>query len=134
MNKTPIPFATTAEHVGVLRSVNGNLPHIHQRMVSHKRALAKILSMGMAKRHRANPLASLRAECIFAAPVLYSGIASLLISKSESDILSSHVKETFSRLLKLHPKTPSPVVFFLAGRLPGEAQLHQKQLMLFGMI
>ena len=65
--------------------------------------------MGMTKSHRANPLASLRAECIFAAPVLYSGIASLLLYKSESDILSSHVKETFSKLLKLHPKTPSPV-------------------------
>ena len=56
------------------------------------------------------------------------------MSKSESDILSLHVKETMSKLLKLHPKTPSLVVFFLAGRLPGEAQLHQKQLMLFGMI
>ena len=38
------------------------------------------------------------------------------------------------KLLKLHKNTPSPVVFFLAGRLPGEAQLHQKQLTLFSMI
>ena len=134
MDKTPIPFATTAEHVGVLRSVNGNLPHIHQRMVCHKRALAKILCMGMAKRHRANPLASLRAESIFCTPVLYSGLATLCVKKQETDILSAHVKETISKLLKLYPKTPTPVVFFLAGKLPGEAQLHVKQLTLFGMI
>ena len=134
MDKTPIPFATTAEHVGVLRSVNGNLPHIHQRMVCHKRALAKILCMGMAKRHRANPLASLRAESIFCTPVLYSGLATLWVNKQETDILSAHVKETISKLLKLYPKTPTPVVFFLAGKLPGEAQLHVKQLTLFGMI
>ena len=31
-------------------------------------------------------------------------------------------------------KTPEPVVFFQAGKLPGEAMLHLKQLTLFGMI
>ena len=88
----------------------------------------------MAKRHRANPLASLRAETIFSTPVLYSGMASLLLTKSEIDILSRHVKVTTENLLKLHPKTPEPVVFFLAGKLPGEALLHLKQLTLFGLI
>ena len=130
----PVKFATNAEHVGVVRSVSGNLPHVHQRIVSHKRALGKILSMGMSRRHRANPLASLRAETIFATPVLYSGMASLFMSNSESAILIQHVKETTESLLKLHSKTPEPVVFFLAGRLPGEALLHLKQLTLFGMI
>ena len=134
INKIPIPFASTAEHVGVLRSVSGNLPHIHQRLINHKRSLAQILSMGMAKRHRANPVAALRAEMIFSTPVLFSGIASLLLSKSEVDILAQHVKVTIENLLKLHPKTPAPVVFFLSGRLPGEALLHLKQLTLFGMI
>ena len=131
---TSIPFSDTAEHVGVLRSVTSNLPHILQRIVSHKRALAQILCMGMSRRHRANPLASLRAESIFASPVLFSGMASLSLSKSETDTISHHVKVTTEKLLKLHPKTPEPVVFFLAGRLPGEALLHLKQLTLFGMI
>ena len=130
----PIKFATSAEHVGVLRDVAGNLPHVHQRMVSHRGALAKILCMGLARKHRANPVASLRAETIFATPVLYSGMASLLLTKSEINTLAKHVKETTEKLLKLHPKTPEPVVFFLAGRLPGEALLHQKQLTLFAMI
>ena len=134
IGEVPIKFATNAEHVGVIRSVSGNLPHVHQRIVSHKRALGKILSMGMSRRHRANPLASLRAETIFATPVLYSGMASLFMSNSESAILIQHVKETTESLLKLHSKTPEPVVFFLAGRLPGEALLHLKQLTLFSMI
>ena len=56
------------------------------------------------------------------------------MSQSESSILSQHVKETTENLLKLHSKTPEPVVFFLAGRLPGDAILHLKQLTLFGMI
>ena len=120
--------------MGVLRAVSGNLPHVHQRIVSHRGSLAKILSMGMSRRHRANPIAALRAENIFATPILFSGMASLFITKAESDILALHVKETTENLLKLHSKTPDPVVFFLAGRLPGEALLHLKQLTLFGMI
>ena len=31
INNTTIPFKDTAEHVGVTRSVSGNLPHIHDR-------------------------------------------------------------------------------------------------------
>ena len=58
----------------------------------------------------------------------------IIMGKSEVDILSRHVKVTTENLLKLHPKTPEPVVFFLAGKLPGEALLHLKQLTLFGMI
>jgi hypothetical protein len=134
MGDVPIEFVDTAEHVGVLRAVSGNLPHVHQRIVSHRGSLAKILSMGMSRRHRANPIAALRAENIFATPILFSGMASLFITKAESDILALHVKETTENLLKLHSKTPDPVVFFLAGRLPGEALLHLKQLTLFGMI
>ena len=114
IGQTTIPFASTAEHVGVMRSVTGNLPHIHKRIVNHKRSLASILSMGLSKRHRANPIASLRAESIFSTPVLFSGMASLFLTKSESDILAKHVKENTEQLLKLHPKTPEPVIFFLA--------------------
>ena len=90
--------------------------------------------MGLSKRHRANPIASLQAELVFATRVLFSDMASLLLSKSDVDIIAKHVKETTENLLKLHSKSPEPVVFFLAGRLPGEALLHLKQLTLFGMI
>ena len=99
MADTTIPFTNTAEHVGVIRSVTGNLPHINNRTAAHKRALASILSAGMSRRHRANPLASLRAEKVFGEPVLFSGIASLILSKTEIDIISAHVKNT----LQGHP-------------------------------
>ena len=96
-------------------------------MLSNTRSLAQILRMGMAKRHHANPLASLRAETIFSKPVLYSGMAYLLLSKSEGDIRDKQVNLTTENLLKLHPKTPEPVVLFQAEKLPGEALLHLKR-------
>ena len=40
---SPLYIDDTAEHVGVLRSVSGNLPHILQRILCHKRALGQIL-------------------------------------------------------------------------------------------
>ena len=129
-----IPFSNTAEHVGVIRSPGGNLPHIHQRLVSHKKALGAILFTGMSRRHRANPLAAIRAEKIFGSPVLFSGLPSLILNKGEIELVSAHVKQTLEGLLKLHPKTPEPVVFLISGTMPAEATLHLKQLTLFGMI
>ena len=134
ISNNKIPSVISAEHVGVLRSVTGNLPHIQQRLSSHRKALSAILYSGMARRHRANPLASLRANTIFGIPVLFSGLASLILNKHETDIISQHLKETVQNLLKLHQKTPEPFIFFIAGSLPGEALLHMKQLTLFGAI
>ena len=88
----------------------------------------------MARRHRANPLASLRANTIFGIPVLFSGLASLILNKQEIETIHKHVKETVQNLLKLHQKTPEPVIFFISGTLPAEAMLHMKQLTLFGAI
>ena len=134
INNTHIPFTDTAEHVGVTRSVNGNLPHIHGRITAHKKVLASLLYAGLSRRHRASPLASLRAEKVFGEPVLFSGVSSLILNKSEIDTLAQHVKITIQGLLKLHDRTPDVFIFFVAGCLPGEATLYLKQLTLFGMI
>ena len=48
--------------------------------------------------------------------------------------LHQHLKETIQNLLRLQPKSPQAVIYFLAGSLPGEALIHIKQLSLFGMI
>ena len=120
--------------MGIIRSPSGNLPHILQRIISHKKTLGSILFLGLSRRHRANPLACIRAEAIYAIPVLFSGLASLILNKTEVDAITLHVKETLQNLLKLHSATPDPVVYFLAGVLPGEATLHQRQLTIFGMI
>ena len=124
IGETNIPFTDSAEHVGIIRSVYGNLPHIHQRLVSHKRALNGILFTGMSRRHRANPLAGIRAEKIFGSPVLFSGLASLILCKSEVDVISHHVKETVQNLLKLYNNKPDVVIFFVSGNLTVEAILH----------
>ena len=117
-----------------MRSPEGNLPHIHQRLVSHRKALGAILFTGMSRRHRANPLAAIRAEKIFVSPVLLSGLPSIILNKGEIKLISAHVKQTLEGLLKLHPKTPEPVIFFTLGTMPAEATLHLKQLTLFRMI
>ena len=44
------------------------------------------------------------------------------------------MKKHVQNLLKLHDATPAPVVWFLAGCLPLEAQLHLRMMSLFGMI
>ena len=116
IGNTPVQFATTAEHVGVLRSVSGNLPHLQQRIVSHRSSLAQILSMGMSKKHRASPIAALRAENIFTTPILYSGVASLLVTKSETApeprIECDNVKDIFTNVINHVLDITEAVVWF----------------------
>ena len=134
INDKAIDFSKTAEHVGILRSTEGNGPTILARIASHKKALAAILHVGMSQNHRGNPSSSLKVLSLYCTPVLLSGLAPLILTKSEVTLIERHYKETLLRLLRLPKKTPRSVVYFLAGSLPGIALLHSRQLSLFGMI
>ena len=104
------------------------------RMTAHKKALGSVLHVGAARNHRGNPVASLRAEKLYGEPVLLSGLAALVLLKSETEMIDHHHKVTLERFMRLHQRTPKCVVSFLAGSLPGTALLHQRMLGLFGMI
>ena len=129
-----IEFEDEAEHVGLIRSTSGNLVHISNRFIAHKKCLAAVLPVGLARRHRANPAASIRIHSCYATPVLLSWLPSLVMNSSEVKMVDSYLKVTQQNLLKLMKKTPACVVHFLAGTLPGTALLHMRQLSLFGMI
>ena len=120
--------------VGVVRSVNWNLPHLLARFAAYRKARFKILPIGTAKANRGNPASILNANSVYGFPVLFSGVATLALSNPEITILDQHVKLTPQRLQKLRDMTPTCVVMFLGGQLPGEALLHQKIFSLFGMI
>ena len=134
INGDTVNFVKEAEHVGVLRSVDGNMPNILQRIASHKRALGSVSSAGLARGHRANPAASLKAHQLYCTSVLFSGLSSLVLSKSELNVIEIHFKNTVQNIQRLHQNTPRSIVYFLAGSLPGEAVFHTKQLSLFSMI
>ena len=134
INGTPIKFVSTAEHVGVIRSISGNLPHIQGRVTAHIRKLFALLPAGLARNQNANPSVSLRIQAIHSQPVLFSGISSLCLSETEIGILTSHHKNCLQNLMKLHPNTPEPYILFMAGSLGAKANVHLKQLSLFGMI
>ena len=88
----------------------------------------------MTKAQRGNLAASLRVHMLYAAPVLFSGLGSLVLSASEVNIVDSSYKNTVQNLQRLHQRTPRGVVFLLAGCLPGRAVLHCRQLSLFLMV
>ena len=134
VNNTNIAFSETAEHVGVVRSVAGNLPSLLARITAHKKALGAVLFSGLARNHSSNPAASLRIHQLYANPVLFNGIGSLVLTDQETYVISQHHKETILRLQRLYPLTPRPVIYFLAGRLPCEALVHLRQLSIFGMV
>ena len=129
-----VDFSSSAEHVGILRSTEGNMPHILSRLSAHTRAIMSVLPIGMALCHRGNPSASLQIEKLYGTPVLLSGLPSLVLSDSESSVVHHHHKLTLQRLQRLHLATPECVVLFLAGSLPATGILHLRMLGLLGMI
>ena len=76
----------------------------------------------------------MKLEKLYALLVLMSGLAFLVLSDKELGSIESYYREVMRRLLRLHPKTPKTVIYFLAGSIPGNALLHQRQWGLFGMI
>ena len=134
IKNTPVDFKEEAEHVGVVRNTAGNMPNIICRVAEHKKSLGAVLSAGLARGHRGSPAAALCVHQLHCMPVLLSGVASLVLNKAETNIIDKHYRHTIQNLQRLHQKTPCCIVFFLAGCLPGEAQLHLKQLSLFSMI
>ena len=71
---------------------------------------------------------------LYGTPVLLSGLASLILTDAEIDLIEKRHRQTLNSILRLYPKTPRAVIYFLAGTLPGSALLHLRQLSLFGMI
>ena len=84
-----IPFSNQAEHVGVTRSPDGNLPHILGRILAHKKSKGVTLHSGTAQNHRGNPAASVLVQRIYNTPVLFSGVSSLLLTSSEINSIDS---------------------------------------------
>ena len=117
-----------------MRNTSGNLPNITNRITAHKKALRAVLPAGMARSHRGNPAASLRVHQQYGTAVLFSGLASLVLTPSEIRIIDQHFQKTVQNMQRLYDKTPRSVIFLLAGCLPGEAILHMKQLSLFSKV
>ena len=129
-----VQFVDEGEHVGVVRNTAGNLPTILSRIEAHRKAMRAVLPSGMAQSHRGNPAASLRVHQLYGNSVLFSGLATLVLSQAEVKLVDQHYKQTVQSLQRLHDRTPRSVVLLMAGTLPGEAILHLKQLTLFNMI
>ena len=73
-------------------------------------------------------------EKLYGLPVLFSGVASLVLNSNEINLINQHYKTIISNLLKLYDRTPNSFIYFIAGTLPGQAILHLRQLSLFSMI
>ena len=90
-----ITFVEEAEHVGVLRSVHGNMPNIVHRIAAFKKSLGALVSCGLARGRRTNPAASIRILSTYCTPVLVSGLSSLVLSSREVASLEQQYKKLY---------------------------------------
>ena len=134
IDNEPVLFSQEVEHVGIIRNVDGNLPNILNRISAHKKSIGALLPLGLSRNQRSSPSVSLRIHNVYCAPILFSGLASLVLSPKEIQMIDSHFLDTLRNLQRLHRGTPRAIVLFMAGSLPGQALLHIRQLTLFLMI
>ena len=92
------------------------------------------MGVGLAKNHWGIPSSSLRVEALYCTPVLLSGLAPLLIIPAEMETLAVYQRKILRQILKLPKSTAAPAIYFLAGALPVEAQIHLRQLGLLLMV
>jgi hypothetical protein len=87
INGQSVQFTTEAEPVGVLRNTAGNMPNIMNRIAKHKSGMSYVLSGGLARGHNGNPAAALKVHELYGSPKLFSGLASLVLTKPETAII-----------------------------------------------
>ena len=67
-----------------------------------RKVFCAVLFTGTACSHRGNPAASVKLEKLYGLPVLFSGVASLVLSEAEKNMIDQHYKGVLLNLLKLN--------------------------------
>ena len=135
MNNCHLQFSAQAEHVGVVRSTDGsNLPAIMSCLSAHTKSIFHLLECGGTMSHGGIPAYSLAVEKLYSAPTMYSGLAVLVLSESELNVITRHQKKTLEQLQRLYSRTPRAAVHLLCGCLPAPGLIDLKKFSLIGMI
>ena len=98
IGSSSISLSTQCEHLGVIRSSDGNMPNVLQRIAAYQAAVHGVVKAGLADRHNGSPAACLKAEAMYATPVLLSGLASLTLTEGEVGLLQASHTSTLRML------------------------------------
>ena len=80
------------------------MPNVLQRIAAYQGSVHSLLKAGLANRHKGSPAACLKAEATYATPVLLSGLASLILSDEEVELLQAAHTPTLWMLQNSHLK------------------------------
>ena len=81
-----------------VRGSISNLLNLMHRVTAHKKTLG---ATGLAQRKRGKPTVGLKVNQIYGTPVLLSGVARLVLTKSKPSILDKHKKKTNTKQAQL---------------------------------
>ena len=87
-----VQFVDQADHVGMVRAKEGNMPNIFKRILAFKKSLGNLVYCGLVRGPRSNPAAFLRIISIYCTPVLMSGPGSQLLSHKETALIEQQFK------------------------------------------
>jgi len=123
---TPMQVFSQATYLGVVKTcdLTSNSHVVMFRIAAHSRSFYIVLNLGLAKNQHTPPSTSLRIESVYSSPGLYSGLATLILTKQEISTLGVYTRKILRQILKLHHSTALPSIHFFSGILPAEAVVH----------
>ncbi len=138
LNGKHLPTTDTLEHLGVVRVITESKiqtrPFVESRVQLMRRTAYSLMAVGLHGQDGLNPMASLKIINTYVSPRMLYGLESILITKTEEDILSRAHRALLRDIQSLPVNTATEMVYLLPGALTLQAQLDMRRLSLAGAV
>ncbi len=99
-----------------------------------RRTAYSLMAVGLHGQDGLNPIASLKIINTYVSPCMLYGLESILVTKTEEDILSIAHRALLRDIQSLPINTATEMVYLLPGALNLQAQLDMRRLSLTGAV
>ena len=132
MNGQTVSVVVENEHLGqIICGQNQIQKNVDNRISSARKSLFSLLGPAFSYKCQINPVVKLHLIRTYVNPILRSGLSTFSLWERDIHSLSIFHKKTIKSCLKLSITAPTPALYFLAGELPIEAQIHRDMFSLF---
>ena len=136
LGENPVPESTSLAHLGIVRHTDNLSPNtlISERILVARRTTYALMGTGFHGTNGLPPKVSLKIYSTYVIPRLLFGLESLVVNKTQLQMLEVFHKKTLRCIQGLPERVASSAIYLLIGEIPIAAKLHIKISSLLQMI
>ena len=134
MDDKTIDVVVNNEHLGqVISGENATQKNVDNNIAKTRKCLFSLLGSSFSSSSNVNPATQYDTWCIYAAPILCSGLGSLVIQPQSTQMKSLELfqRKVLRSFLGFSARSPIAGIHFILGELPIAGQLANESLSLF---